>query len=1015
MKSHRRYLTLVILSTIHCFVFGQTKSLSNAYLAKQFGNYENKDASFTHLNYFAEMAERMHLSEQSEMVLSAAIKGENGYVHYKYKQFYAGVPIFGNTYFLHEKDGVVAKAGGLYSPQVIQSTKPFFDATAALMKAQQAMGAAKYAAEKTEPILCFIDPVFPKTSETLVLAYQVDLNSLVPLDKQRIFIDAHTGKVVRSFPLIMHQGVPSTAKTKYYGTRNIITDSLGTQEFVLHDPTRGQGITVTEASGGYFTSTSSNWDLTNDAKDEVALDAHFCTQEFYDLMLEQFGWDGLDDNGAALNVRVHDSGAGAVNAYWDGQFTNYGDGNCLYGPLTTLEVVGHEFTHGVISYTSNLVYGGESGAINESVADMFGKILERNVDPSNFSWVLSHSFLLSPDATPFRVMNDPASLDMPDFYKGDLWENDADVHTNSSIGNLWFTMIVDGKQGVNEVGTAYNVPAIGIDKAGQIVFKVNTAYFTENSDYPAFAAYSVQAAEELYGVGSPEALAVAEAWVAVGVVGNTQPAGLNLSINTGYGYNQVCGLNNYIPITVQIVNNGDITYVPSMNAELTLVDGTGNLSDYHYTLTETLASGEVLNLEIDNWFLPVDATFYFISADLSLQDENTDDNFGYYFYDVVQFEANDMTIEVYITPQACFSSNLEAQVYLSNHSCETIPAGTTMTLSADDANGNQVWSMPYTLTNDLYGFQGVVVVAQMPQNTGSLEFKLIYANESAYENNVYSLDSPEMLPIVTDYLNEFNTDLTGDNVLDINSIVESPLIDYNGESYFGSTGYESDPENLTHCPEYIDNFNNNDVLSGVNSTIRACVDYSTASSSQLEFDLVLFKSQYAANNNYDYSSMLQASWSGTANGSEIIYDQPDGTEQHHTYSLPPFFKGELLLKFYTELGQWEADPINFDSDDFVLMDNLQLRANSTGTFEKELDQSLTISPNPAKDLATLQSTEKLKTVIIGNACGQILFRAADISQYSFDLDMSGLQTGFYFVNVELENGQWLVQKLVKMD
>ncbi len=1014
MKSLKLYSTLVILLAFYAFAHGQTKSISNAYLAKQFSFYENTDANLNHRNFFEVMSKKMHLSAQTEMVLSAEVKGENGYVHYKYKQLYDGIPVFGNTYILHEKDGALISAGGQYSSQVPASTRPSFDANAALAMVKKAMGAVKYADKKPVPTLCFIDPVFPKSSEALLLAYQIDLVSTSPYDKRRMFVDARSGKVISSFPLILQEGVPSTGKTRYYGTRNIITDSLGPQQFVLHDPTRGQGITVSDGSGINFTNTSSTWDLTNDDMDEVALDAHFCTQEFYDLMLEQFGWDGLDDNGKALEAWVHDSGAGAVNAYWDGQFTHYGDGNCLYGPLTTLEVVGHEFTHGVIDYTSNLVYNGESGAINESLADMFGKILERNVDPTNFSWVLSHSFLLSPDAAPFRIMNDPASLDMPDYYKGSLWDDGADVHTNSSIGNLWFTMIVDGKQGVNEAGTPYIVPAIGIDKAGQIVFKVNTAYFTESSNYPQFAQFSVQAAEELYGAGSATALAVAEAWKAVGVTGAPPSSVLNLSVVGSFQYFQTCGVNEFVPISVQIANQGGIAYTPSMNAILTISEDSGNQPDYTMPLTEPLAPGEVLNLTIDDWFMPSDIGFYFVNTDLLFSDTNEDDNYGYSFYDIGE-TANNMELYVFADPQLCFTSSIEGTVYILNNSCEQISAGTAVTITAEDDNGLVFWTLPYALANDLAGFGGISFLAQIPltSNSSTVIFKLLYAADVNNDNNEFYSNLTSITPITTDYLNNFNADISQDNTLGVIAFEDNPLIVYNGNSYFGSTGLESDPEFITHCPEYTDNFNNSDNYSGVNSTIRTCVDFSVAQTAMLDFDLALFRNQFAASDNYDYSSMLQAKWSGTGSGSEIIYGQTEGQVVHHSFPLPPYFKGEVELKFYTEIGQFTLDPSYLNSDDFVLLDNLQYKTFFSKTEEENSKEFVLVSPNPTQGMATIKSSGNMKSVRLHDISGRLLMETA-VNTTSLDLNMQGWQNGFYLLKIELENGKMMVQKLVKM-
>ena len=139
----------------------------------------------------------------------------------------------------------------------------------------------------------------------------------------------------------------------------------------------------------YFVTIGKHWDLTNEDQNEIALDAHYSTTAFYDMMNERYGWSGIDGLGGELVSRVHVNGKYYVNAYWDGNRANFGNGDCdRYAPLTTLAIVGHEFMHGVTDYTSDLVYRNESGALNESMSDIFGKALEYYEDPQNFNWIL---------------------------------------------------------------------------------------------------------------------------------------------------------------------------------------------------------------------------------------------------------------------------------------------------------------------------------------------------------------------------------------------------------------------------------------------------------------------------------------------------------------------------------------------------------------------------------------------------------------------------------------------------
>lgn len=1015
MKLHILFLALVFQTALFPNVFGQTKSTSNAHLTRQYSNFDIQNSKLNYRNFFEAMADQLQLAQQTEMVLTEAVPGENGFVHYKFQQLHDGLPVFGGTYILHEKNGFVERATGHLCPKISLNTKPSMNAASALNFAKQAMKANEYAEEQAKPVLCLVDRAFPKISERVNLAYQVDLESTEPFDKRRFFVDAHSGKVIGQFPLILQEGVPSTAKTRYYGTKNIITDSLGPSNFKLHDPTRGEGITVFRTDLTNFTNTSSSWDLTNSSQDEVALDAHYCSQEYYDMMKGAFEWEGLDGAGKALNVLVHNNGAGEVNAFWDGENTNFGDGNCAYGPLTTLEVVGHEFTHGMIDHTSKLVYAGESGAINESLADMFGKMLERKADPSNFNWDLGHSFLLTPDAKPFRVMDDPASVGMPDLYKGSLWMDFADVHTNSSIGNLWFSMIVDGKQGTNEAGYTYNVPALGMDKAGQIVFLTNRAYLTENADYQAFYDYSMQATAELFGDGSAEQLAVEEAWNAVGLPTLASQV-LDLGMSAAYVVNELCVLNEYLPISFDVVNQGGLPYEPSMNAVVTLVDLDGTLNDFSIEINEPIAPGEKISFTVDDWFIASEGGLYFTNIELTFNDEDPTNNYAWEAYDIAEFSADDLSLNAYVSTADCFDNSPEFLFNLRSKSCETIPAGTSLDISAETEAGTIIWSMTHVLTEDLNGFErqffsgNVDLSDALPDE--ELLFKLDYSNDPNLENNDDAIAYPLLNVIAGDYLNNFSTDISLEQTLQVGTILFEPTIDFQAERYFGSTGALDDPDALTHCPDYLSNFNNGSYY-GVNTTIKACVDFSASQNPYLEFDLMLFKNNFATAENYPYSSMLQAKWEGNEDGSIAIHDQEEGELVHHGYQLPSNFKGEILFKLYTELGQWELNTDNFNNDDVVLLDNLQFHTSFTKTEETKEFSTISIAPNPTNNIISIQSNELIKALILRDISGQLI-REITVNAPDFDLDLGGQPEGFYLLNVQLDNGQWSVEKVVKL-
>ncbi|MBX2891784.1 MAG: M4 family metallopeptidase [Saprospiraceae bacterium] len=1012
MNTFRPWVFCALFFSLFSPIFGQQNAPSNAHLVKTYTFFQNSDPRLNHQNFFEEMAGKMYLSAKSEMVLIEESTDKFGITHFKFQQFHEGLPIFGSRYILHEKDGRVLNANGRYSPQADANPQPGINAETAVAFAKRAMKAQAYHTRQADAVLCFIDPDFPEVSESLRLAYQVDLHSTEPFDKRRYFLDAITGKILCQFPLILNEGVPSTAKTRYYGIQHIITDSIGPQQIVLRDPTRGEGIFVLNNSLIEFTSTSSMWDLSSNPYTEVALDAHYCSQEYYDMMLSDYDWQGLDGNGKALNVRVNVGNF--VNAFWDGEASFYGDGDCNYGPLTTLEVVGHEFTHGMIDYTSRLIYDSESGAINESLADLFGKLLERKADPGNFSWDLGHSFIINPESRPFRVMDAPNSVQMPAYYKGEYWFDGGDVHTNSAIGNLWFTMLVDGKQGTNEVGTSYNVPAIGAEKAGQIVFQVNRFYFTESSTYSEFYLYSQAVAEAMFGAGSTELLAVKEAWKAVGLPYTTQTPFFDLSLSSPRLEDKnYCQNSQYVPIKFKVVNSGTVTYTPSMMGTITLNSWSqGTLT---IDLNSPIAPGEVYEVEVNNWFETSQAGFAYLGVSLNLSDDNTDNNQISEYFNITEHPANDLELFAFINKQGpCFTTTNNIVALVTNKSCETVPAGTVLNFTATNDAGNTIWSSPpYVLQQTLSGSRSVVLNYDIPFSSNGINLNLIHANDPNLFNNTNPLYQEIKLPITGNYLNTFEQDNWMDNYLTISSIAFSPTLPYQNSSFFASTGVFDDPSFFQRCedPLTVFKFPGGE---GIYAIISACVDLSLSPNPRLEFDLAQFRNTTADLSNDPYSSVLQAKWEGNENGAQYYLGQPEGQVVHHNVALPPYFKGTLSLRFYTEVGQWDLDPSNLSVDDFLLLDNLQLSAPPLSTTEMSPGSSIHIVPNPATNITTISSNEGLKFIQLQSPNGQIL-RTLELETEQYRLDLNGLSNGVYFLHIQLANGQRAVKKLVKMD
>lgn len=1010
------YFVLFLLLGMHTLLIGQ--NTPNNQQTEDYRFFKNDDARLNHVNFFETMRSKMQLSPASKMVLINQNESSTQQTHYKYQQYHHGIPIFGASYTLHEKNGSIYRASGNYYAKIKQNSRTKLNESAATIVAQNAMNKGIVLAVKTETKLCYVDANFPKVSKIVRLAYQIDLRVEKPLDKQRYFIDALTGEIIGNYTLILQEGVPSKAKTKYYGTQNITTDSVAPKKFVLEDKTRGKGIFIQNIDGSPFTSTSKNWNLDNANLDEVALDAHYCAQEYYDLMNNKFAWKSIDGKGEKpINIVVH-YGWEEVNAFWDGESAQFGDGDCEYTPLTTLEVVGHELTHGLIQNTSDLIYNEESGAINESLADMFGKYLEYKKDSANFSWDLGHSFLVSDTTKPFRYMDKPKLLEMPAVYEGEFWEAENDVHTNSSIGNLWLTLIVNGKKGVNENSVAYDVPAIGFDKAMKIVFETNQNYFTGQSNYSDFYKYSSAVAEDLYGVNSKEYLAVVEAWKAVGVLSNGSSGGSVIGVDLivkEADFIPLCAkLNDFIPFTFAIKNQGTVDFVPKTTSKIKIeIDG----ETFTVKLDSAIASGETVQFTTSPFWKVGNFNSIFADLDLIVDDVNTDNNFQFLSYDLLKSGSKDVQLDYTTSARVdCFKDDTFSWITMSNESCENIPVGETLKLMVTDQSGTTVWDTTFTLKNALGPSNTLDIYTNFVSKENILNWVLEYDKDDNTNNNAIegSKIQGSVSPIDAAYFNDFENPTTVDEKLAITgSLLDNYLIDIKGNGVFACTGYlpvEYFKESCRFAPDIF-----NSISASVTANIRTCVDFSKYSNSVFEFDVMEYRNSKAEELKYPYSAMLEVKWTGTANGKSVIYGNPEGIMKHYKFPLPKNFKGEVSFNVNTNVGEWIADADNLEEDDFIILDNIQFSAGISDVKTPLKSDNTTIFPNPTNGKITVQSSSEVAILELYNVNGQLIKKQNTVQKNNTELDLSTYQSGVYILKIILVDKKILTRKIVKID
>ncbi|MEU6573900.1 M4 family metallopeptidase [Streptomyces sp. NPDC046805] len=482
----------------------------------------------------AETARHIGLGAKEKLVAKDVVKDVDGTVHTRYERTYAGLPVLGGDLVVHTSkagrtEGVTKATKSAIKVATVKPQITSAKAEKQALTAAKAAGSDKTAADSAPRKVIWAGAGKPVLAyETVVGGFQDDGTP----NQLHVITDAATGK-----KLYEYQGVETgTGKTLYSGTVSLNT-TLSGSTFQLYDTTRGghktynKSHTTSSTAGTLFTDADDVWGTgtaSSSATDQTAAaDAAYGAQETWDFYKNTFGRNGIKNNGVGAYSRVH-YGNGYVNAFWDDSCfcMTYGDGSGNTHPLTSLDVAGHEMSHGVTSNTAGLQYSGESGGLNEATSDIFGTGVEfyaaNASDPGDY--LIGEKININGDGTPLRYMDKPSK----DGGSADYWSStvgNLDVHYSSGVANHFFYLLSEGSGTKTINGVTYNSPTsngstvtgIGRAKALQIWYKALTTYFTSTTNYKSARTGTLSAAAALYGSGSAEYNAVAAAWSGVNV------------------------------------------------------------------------------------------------------------------------------------------------------------------------------------------------------------------------------------------------------------------------------------------------------------------------------------------------------------------------------------------------------------------------------------------------------------------------------------------------------------------
>ena len=469
-----------------------------------------------------------------------------GKTHIRLLQQYQGIPVWGSDVVVHlNEEGVEAFNGRYEMTPVLESVNPNINPAMALETVEadlETFTKIEVLSERAKELIDhenqLIELVIYPHQQKHHLAWKVVYFASLS-DRWEYFVDAQTGKILHKFQHICKDGPTTATGRDLHGVnQNLHTYQIGNTFLMLDaqrpmfnaaqsnlpdDPAGGiltldlndNPLSSINSQLGHVTSSNNTWN--NQA---TAVSAHHNAALCYEYFLNTHERNSLNGKGGTIisivNIAESDGG-GMDNAFWNGHFMGYGSGRSAFAdPLAkSLDVAGHEMTHGVIQNTANLVYQYQSGALNESFADVFGVLIDRD------DWTLGED-IVNTNVFPsgaLRSMSNPnngAGVNQNGWQPKHMSEyvntnqDNGGVHINSGITNRAFYLFAT---------------QVGKDKAEKVYYGALKNYLTQSSQFIDARLAVVKSAQDIYGTNSSEVAAARSAFDQVGIFNENEDVG----------------------------------------------------------------------------------------------------------------------------------------------------------------------------------------------------------------------------------------------------------------------------------------------------------------------------------------------------------------------------------------------------------------------------------------------------------------------------------------------------------
>lgn len=553
-------------------------------------------------SFFADyLIKTLNLSSSHSFDLLQSEKDVIGTNHYKYQQTFKGIPVINGEYTLHQYGDQHVYACGYAWNLANINTKISISVSEATNAAKtylaskginitdQKINAAVSTGVKQSRLCIYKD----EPTEKWVLAYQIHM---IPNLKENweLFVDAQSGQIIDAHSnicRITHDHAkesctisPTGAETASAidlsnNTRTINVWKEGSTYYLIDAsrpmfqasrskfPDNPIGVLITydfknrnvetSNSADYITSTNNSW------SSKTSVSAHLNGAAAYEYYRQTHGRNSIDGTGGTIIsvINVQDGGGAMDNAFWNGEAMFYGNGARAFTPLAKgLDVAGHEMSHGVIGSTANLAYQSESGAINESFADVFGAMIDRD------DWKIGEDVVITSvfRSGALRDLSDPhnggSSLNdngyqprhVNEQYKGT--EDNGGVHINSGIPNYAFYTFVTEMAKSRSLEDAKKI-------GEKVYYYALTKLLTRSSNFKDLRAAIEKSCMDLYS-NTPDVLASAKTGferVGIGSSGGNGGSTANRTLKTNPGQEYiVCTDENQNGLYIYDFNNNPV-------------------------------------------------------------------------------------------------------------------------------------------------------------------------------------------------------------------------------------------------------------------------------------------------------------------------------------------------------------------------------------------------------------------------------------------------------------------------